>query len=322
MNKYVKATIVGLSLLTAPISYASVVSMPGNITLDPLQGGDPTLGDGNFRNTFSFVQWWETASGPTSLSSISATNFGDFSLQGYGELVPAFEPGMFECSGCELTFNFGDIGLGLIELAGTDTEQDLFNQYQRFSSLPTFEEFLQDQVNKGTIFLNAQGEFAYLGLDTSLAYLNIYLDYTPDLVIDRNNILGNAPYAGGTSSELWLSLSFIDTVFNPDDVFDGVFGLSFADTSFSLDATGGMAMDSFVNAQDISWEDIGLEALSDVIGFGLTAQFNEAANGSLEIYSSVGAGEVRGNVVSAPSTIALFGLALIGIGAINRRRKA
>lgn len=322
MKNFVKALAVSVALGASSMAGASVVSLPGNLTLDPLTGGDATEGEGNFRNSFSFVQWWETASGPTSLSNISAANFGDFSLQGYGELTPAFEPGMFDCNGCELTFDFSGIGLGFSQFAGSDVEQDLRDDYDNAGLAGfgvTFEQFVQGQVNAGNLF-EVNGEVVFLGLDTSSAMLNIYLDYAPNLVVDAQNVMANKPAA--VDGDLWLSLEFVDTVFNPDNINDGVFGLSFADTSFSLEATSGLALPSFENAQDISWADIGLEALSDVIGFGLTAKFNDDANGDYEVFSSIGDGSVRGNVVTAPSSIALFGLALVALGGMTRRRKA
>lgn len=322
MKNFVKALAVSVALGVSSIASASVVSLPGNLTLDPLTGGDPTQGEGNFRNGFSFVQWWSDSSGPTSLSNLSTQNLSEFSLQGYGELVPAFEPGMFECNGCELTFDFSGIGLGFNALAGSDLEQELFETYTNngLSAFGiTFEAFLQNQVAAGSLF-EANGEFVFLGLDTSAAMLNIYLDYTPNLIVDTQNVMANMPAA--VDGDLWLTLDFVDTVFNPDNINDGVFGLSFGDSFFSLEASAGLALDSFANASDISDADIGLEILSDVIGFGLTAKFNEDDNnGTLEVFSSIGDGSVRGNVVTAPSSIALFGLALVAVGGMTRRRK-
>ncbi len=323
MKNFVKALAVSVALGASSMAGASVVSLPGNITLDPLVGGDPTQGEGNFRNAFSFVQWWSDANGPTSLSNISPANFGDFSLQGYGELTPAFEPGMFECNGCEITFSFQDIKFALDPFAGSELEAQFIIEYNgksdSYKSRNTFEDFLADKADDGEL-LAVGGGYVVPGLNTDAASLNIYLDYTPDLVVNTGAVMAGMPAA--VDGELWLSLEFIDTVFNPDNLDDGVFGLSTGDTSFSLDATGGLALESFVEADDISWADFGLELLSDVIGFGLTATFNDDANGDYEVFSSIGDGSVRGNVVTAPSSIALFGLALVALGGMTRRRKA
>ena len=322
MKKILKAVAVSVALGASSLASASVVSLPGNVTLDPLQGADPTQGQGNFNNGFEFVQWWESAGTPTSLSSLTLGNLGSFTLNGYGELTGS-GLGKFECNGCELTFEFSNIGLGFNPLAGSRTEANLRTAYEDSGVADfgvTFEAFIQNQVNNGNLFEDPQtGEILFLGIQPSSGVLDIFIDYTPDLEIDENNVLANAPNAG--NGDLWLKLSFIDSVYSAESIGDGVFGLSAGDTDFSLDAIGGLAMTSFTEAEDISWAEAGLELLSDVIGFGLSAQFNDASDGTLEVYSAAGNGNVRGNVVSAPSTIALFGLALIGIGAINRRRK-
>ncbi|MEM7419144.1 MAG: PEP-CTERM sorting domain-containing protein [Pseudomonadota bacterium] len=323
MKNIFKALAVSVALGASSLASASVVSLPGNVTLDPLQGGDPTQGQGNFNNGFEFVQWWENAGTPTSLSSLSLANIGDFTLNGYGELTGS-GLGKFECNGCEFTFKFSDIGLGFDVLAGSRTEANLLQAYEDagLSNFGiTFEQYIQNQVNNGNLFLDPNtNEVLYLGIQPASGILDIYIDYTPDLEIDENNVVANAPNAG--DGDLWLKLSFIDSVYSADSIGDGVFGLSAGDSDFSLNAVGGLAMVSFTEAEDISWVEAGLEQLSDVIGFGLSAQFNEDGNGDLEVYSAVGNGNVRGNVVSAPSTIALFGLALVGLGAMTRRRKA
>jgi len=330
MNK-LKTTAAAIALaLSSSAALAGNMILPTGLSLDPLTAGDPTQGEGNFDQAFNFVQWWENAGTPVSLSTLNPSNLSNFKLNGYGELEIANDIGKFECAGCEITFNFKDIGLELVSLDQEaldeviDSNRGAFASDNPFdpndpSTFPTDQNILDYAESEGKIFPDGSGGYLGAQLDTDPASLSIWVDYTPDLSVNAspsNSFVTQA--ANGTE---WLQLDFQEVAFVSKAPDDGVFGLSSADTTFGFTAIGGEALKNFQDASDISWVDEGITMLSDVIGFGLSAIFNQDTNGNYEIYTSVGSGNVRGNVISAPATLAILGMSVIGAGMIARRRR-
>lgn len=331
MTKFTK-TFTALAIAFAATSAsAGTIALPSGLSLDPKTSTDPTQGEGNFDHGFNFVQWWENAGTPASLSSLNPTNLNNFKLNGYGELEIANDIGKLECSGCEISFNFSDIGLELVSLDEEglkdviDRNRSAFANANTFnandpSTYPTDENILAYAASEGKIFPDGNGGFLGAELDIDTAALSIFVDYTPDLSV--NSTPDSAWVSQATDGIDWLVLDFQEVNFTSKAPDDGVFGLSSADTTFGFLAAGGEAFDNFNDAQGISWASQGISLLSDVIGFGLSASFNENSSGDLEIYSSVGTGNVRGNVVSAPATLGFLGLSVIGTVLLARRRKA
>lgn len=331
MTKF-KKTLTALAIaFTATSATAATISLPSGLSLEPKVGTDPTQGEGNFDHGFNFVQWWENAGTPASLSSLNPTNLSNFKLNGYGELEIANDIGKFECSGCEISFNFSDIGLELVSLDQeglndvVDANRSAFDAANPFdpnnpSTFPTAANILGFAANEGKIFPDGNGGFLGSALDISSAALSIYVDYTPNLSV--NATPDSSWVTEATDGIEWLVLDFQEVNFASKAPDDGVFGLSSADTTFGFLADSGEAFDNFNDAAGISWESQGITLLSDVIGFGLSASFNDDGNGGYEIYSSVGTGNVRGNVVSAPVTLGMLGLSVFGAGLLTRRRKS
>lgn len=335
-NKLLVALAIAASASCANVS-AEIV-LPHGLSLDPLLNRDANQGQGNFSHGFDFVQWWENDGTPTSISAINAGNFSDFELTGYGKLDPydaTSGQGEFQCrSTCEITFDFSGIGLGIRELQPTEIGARInangqalvdagFAEYGRFNNLIVTDE-------DGAIdFLIASGILLDLGndvlgtLDLALdsdSLLNIWVDYDPNLVVEDKTDNSIAAIDGSVNP--WLTLNFQEVFYFSGALDDGVLGLSRADTNFGLVAVGGDALDNFERAEDIRYPSEGIDRLSDVIGFGLSGSFEQDTNGTFDVYSVVGDGAVDGNVVAAPTMIALFGLSLAGMGLLSRRRKA
>lgn len=136
--------------------------------------------------------------------------------------------------------------------------------------------------------------------DFSEAWLNVYYD-SAALDSTRFGAVGTAShtkYNQAQDGNLWASFSFDEFIFTSlsGDFTDG---LVYAE----LSVTGGDAFDA------LNYSEGGPD-----IEFAAASQFeNQNSN-----YSTTGDGNITS--VSAPSTVAFFGLALMGIGAVSRRK--
>jgi hypothetical protein len=161
------------------------------------------------------------------------------------------------------------------------------------------------------------------GFNLNGAKLNMYVDYTPDLdaianIVQSGTVLANEGFASDTPT--WLELDFVAVEADINGT-DNVFGLSSADTNFGLVATGGAAFSNFAEADDITFVQQALNSLVDLVGFGLTGEFTQDGNGQFNVFSETSSGVVKGIAVPEPSSLALFGVALLGLGAASRRKK-
>lgn len=134
-------------------------------------------------------------------------------------------------------------------------------------------------------------------LNANNSWLNIYFDDSPDLGGINNNEFSQ--YANAQNGTLWASMKFDDF-----EIYAG-------------DATAGFA-DGYLSVVD-GLADV-LAALdnnggSSDIFFTSSSQINPNTG-----YSASSNGQVT--PVSAPSTVALFGLSLLGLGLATRRKKA
>jgi hypothetical protein len=321
MKHLYKGMVAAALLATTSFANAGTVSLPGGVTYSELPTTNADFGQGTFRSSFDFVQWWEHTDGTaTSLTDMfidinSGGAATDYSLNGYAELNVNSATGSFQCNGCEMTFAFSGLGLTL-------TPALIDN--------PAFEVARQTYMNDNQVFISP-ADFALLagspdqtivsftpGLDLANSAMSIYLDDTPDLDIGLD-IGDNTNAVDGTE---WLELSFAEVDFGVivASADAAVAGLNRADSSFGLDVIGGIAADSFTNADDIRNLPI-LSQLVDMVGFGLSGDFSEVA-GVYEIYSVGGTGTASGFAVTEPTTIAIFGLGLLGFAAASRRKQS
>ncbi len=152
-------------------------------------------------------------------------------------------------------------------------------------------------------------------------YLN-NVDYDPTLgpLVGPGKDLNNLQYPGITGGSAWLSGVFAtgsiagDTTttytatYNTKTLAGG--GQSY------LDITGGTAMNQF-----------NTDSLTDLNGVKRDLFMDITFNDANGVASSIGwtvtsAGQIKGNAVPEPGTMALAGLALLGAGLASRRRKS
>jgi hypothetical protein len=325
MRKLILAACLSLAATSAS---ASGISMADGVHLIPDTSVDLDDGNGNFSNPFEFIQWWDDTSvvgtDVDSISGFNASTASNFVLQGIGELlvsdVADNDTGKLACNGCELTFMFGgiqvDVGQilnpllvtiwqGLPGNVGFPTEADIIAMVNALglSSLPVL----------------VDGPL----INTSNAFLNVYADYSQDLdfgAVYNDEIVDATEMAQAQNGDLWLALEFNESLFVPQNINDGVFGLSGIDSFFSFNAVGGSALANFVD-NSIRDVDNALSIFSDVVGTGLTSTFNVEDDGSFDLYSINGAGTISGVAVSAPANLAILGLGIFGL-AFAARRKA
>lgn len=291
MKKLLLATAM---LAASSAANAGVVSAAGGVSWE-VDGGLP-----NFSATIDFTQWWTVtnttdvddvntavsaeAISPT-LASLSGALAGGQApeLVGAGKFNLGNGLGEPNCNGCELTFSFGGL------------------------------------------FFDPQNAAA--PIDSSEGWLNIYVDYAQvggefdEAAMD--NFADSTDHAErAVDGDLWLSLGLRDFIYNADPSYVTLGEpLLSGTTLFYGDVLGGLAEYNFI-------PDFFASAF-EADAFGLTSIFDDnsrtpTSQAALNVqnYSVRGSGNVEAATVSAPSTIAMFGLALVGLGAVTRRRKA
>lgn len=291
MKKLLLATAM---LAASSAANAGVVSAAGGVSWE-VDGGLP-----NFSATIDFTQWWtitnttevgdvNTAVSTETIAPTLASLSGALASGQAPELVGAGKfnlgngVGEPNCNGCELTFSFGGL--------------------------------LFDPQNSAT------------PIDASEGWLNIYVDYAQvGGAFDEGQFTSLASatdHAGrAVDGDLWLSLELSDFIYNPDPVYVNLGEpLLSGATLFYGNVVGGIAQNNFI--PDF------FQSAFEADAFGLTSIFDDnsrppqsTAELNVSNYSVRGSGNVEAATVSAPSTIAMFGLALVGLGAMTRRRKS
>lgn len=321
-----KGMVAATLLATASLATAGTVSLPGGVTFNELTDIDADHKKGTFSTSFDFVQWWEDSSNnATSLTTMfsggapatDANGRTDYDLTGYGELNTDSATGSFQCNGCEMSFTFEGLGL-ILNDAPNPAYYDAYDAWvitaTSFGATDTSEAAYQ-----GSASYNGEPTTVKApGLDLAGATMSIYLDNTPDLDLGLN--IGDTTNA--VNGQSWLELSFTEVDFGvvAGAADPSVAGLNRADSSFGLDVTGGLAADSFLLADDIR-NIPSLSTFVDMIGFGLSGEFAKQ-NDVYDTYSVGGTGTASGFAVPEPTSIAIFGLGLLGFAAAARRKQS
>ena len=340
MKKILIASLVaGISLSSQALA---TVTMASGVTLEPKLVGDLDKAQGNFNNNFSFIQWWDdsrTTSEYDSLNTFNPLDAANWSLNGIGKMDITGDLGTLNCSACEITFEFG--GLGVNFIFNEDLlDNNAFNRALNNSGLnPQADDF---ETNFLTYFNNAnnttytslneltQGEYSLpanvpeiLISDVSgVSYLNVYVDHTPDAgsfldYTTNDSVISSAEMATIVDpNDLWLTLDFNEGNYSPEG--DTFFGLAQGDTDFSFTVTGGPAEDNFKKGV-IRETSLDLNDFSDLIGLSLGASFLNGTNADL--FATGTAGTITGVAVPEPSSIAALGAGLLMLFGASRRKK-
>jgi hypothetical protein len=292
MKKLLIASAVALSLASAGAN-AAVISAGG------IQWDDTGLSAGGVANQVNFQQWFidPTATATTTVGAGSGA---------YQQINAAVSAGAVA----------GGVGAELVGLG----EFYSFND----SRVPTSDFNPQFCVVDGCELTFSFGGLIVASVggtgpifDTSNAWFNIYYDSTPDFTtIDPIDNLAGAnaytKYNEAQNEELWLALNF---------------------DSFLLDGTilGGEAeallsvREGLGNAEAVAAWNYNSSLFGSDIEFTAGATFKDTSTNpnTTLLYSRDGNGQALNETpVPAPSTIALFGLGLLGIAAGARRKKS
>ncbi len=280
-----KKLVLSSALVLSGAANAGVITAAGGVQWD--NSGTFNNG-GNFFTQVKFRQWWEDQSGAVSLSDFDINNLGQYELTGIGEMVLGTDIGQPNFGSYELTFSFHDIFLDPNSPTGFNLDNARLDVYL------------------DTDFSDNAG-----GFDVGQSVVNDTLD--ADHAADA------------VDGVLWLGLDFEAIKYSPDDTnaLNPLFGnLLDGDTDFAFqiaDVNPGIATANF----ESDWTTY-LDELVDVIGFGLSSEFSTNLIDDIpyaNVYSDSSAGVVEAYTVPEPSTLAIFGVIILGLAGIARARK-
>jgi len=313
MKKLLLATAL---LVASTAANAGLVSGAGGVNWNAADVNSTPNG-GNFFTSLDFRQWYVDANGTaTSLYDSGVLNTSITELRGIGEINTGSNNGQPLPGGYELTFEFGGIAV--------DTTTGLLD--------PQTNGFLNIYLDKD--FSNNAG-----GYDNTAAVIG--------------DVLDSDQHADATDGDLWLGLNFAASSYTPtfdssilpaafqevglwgNNAFAGLIG---GDANFGFqinDAAPGMAQSNF----ESDWTTY-IGAVVDAIGFGLSSDFaverttvagdpqlGEPALvytgiSGISTYSAGSSGTVEAFTVTEPTTLAVFGLGLLGLAGAARRKQS
>ena len=134
--------------------------------------------------------------------------------------------------------------------------------------------------------------------DASNAWMNFYIDHSADF--SAGYVATQSDVNNALDGDLWLSLEASS--------LQEAIGFTLASGAIfsTWDAVGGMAMDNFDTNGELFNSDLSINASAQLV------------NGSDTFF--VGSADVYGNSIPEPTSIALMGLGLLGLGAARKRK--
>lgn len=293
-----KKLIIAATLAVSFTAAADPIMLPGGVSVPEPVEASPVNGTGNVVTTLNFLQYFQDSSGNmVNLGEGFSGDFNDFlglELTGFGFLATG-NAGDFLCPSCTLAFNFG--GLTVVE----------------------------DTVNV------LGSDVDSLGLDPNGSFFDLYIidEYSGNLPddfasADRLSLTPSAAnFIDEVADTLFLSGTFSELEYTPEidnqnlaygGLLDGelVAGIDIADVAPNEGIANGNIVSNGVTQE-------GLSTFFDAVAFSLSSTF-QAVNGDVITIAQGNAGNLSTNVVSAPTTLGVFGLALAGMGFLRRRK--
>ncbi len=322
-----KKLVIAAAMLAATSAFAEPILLPGGVSVpNPATSAN---GSGNVNNGLNLIQYYSDING-------DIVNIGDLiqlsqdqtfantdglvglNLEGYGIINNNVDTGDLLCPSCQLVFEFG--GLEIVE---ADDRGPFGNALDLSLTQSYFNVWLVDSLGGATPSAEA-------------------------LLRETNGTINQGAlddFIDDTSDTLFLSGSFVDANYNAEtngqvgNVNVAYFGgIAEGELTTAIDiadeapgegiANGNIVSDSLTRADFNEFQFVPGQGLVPVVmnyfdafAFSVSASFFDSNLGTYDVASG-NSGDLTANVVSAPATVGLFGLALMGMGLIRRNKNA